>query len=88
MPRAELETRAARGAEDRARTEAAIIDLRAMTVTRAEWQERNGSRDHQIEAIEREIGDLKQASAATYNVRDVILELRDRLDHLERPPHS
>lgn len=83
ITREELDARSARSAEDRARIEAALIDLRTTMVTRNEWMERNGSRDHQIESIEREISDLKAASAATYNVRDVILDLRERLDRLE-----
>jgi hypothetical protein len=84
ITRDELDWRAARGTEDRARTEAAIGELRTLSVTRAEWMERNASRDHQIDDLQREISELKAQQAGTYGARDLLLDLRERLDRLER----
>lgn len=64
ISREEMDWRAARGTEDRTRTDAAIADLRAGTVTRNEWMERNQSRDHDIENIQeaqtREVANLQR----------------------------
>lgn len=38
----------------------------------------------EIENLQREITDLQQASAATYNIRDALLEQRQRISDLER----
>jgi hypothetical protein len=84
VTRAELDLHAARGAEDRLRTEAAINELRTITVARNEWMERNQSRDHEIASIQRQIDDIKAAQSGIYGARDVLLDLRERLDRLER----
>lgn len=84
VTRDELDWRAARGAEERARTDAAIADLRASDVTRAEWQERNRARDGEIAELSRRIDEVRQQMGSVYGTRDVLLDLRERLDRLER----
>lgn len=84
VTRDELDWRAARGAEDRTRTEAAIADLRASDVSRAEWMERNRARDSEITELSRRIDEVRQQMGSVYGTRDVLLDLRERLDRLER----
>ncbi|WP_244489912.1 hypothetical protein [Rhizobium sp. Leaf391] len=80
----ELDTRTARGVEDRTRTEAAIRDIRDNLVPRAE-HERVWQNDTATDAnLQRQIEELKQAAGSVYGQRDIILDLRERLDRIER----
>jgi hypothetical protein len=97
VTREELDWRSARTAEDRARTEGAISDLRSTMLPRNEWMERNASRDHDIENIrtaqmrdvenlQRQI-DLQRSDFQTFsnslgNGRDVIEGLKEEIDRL------
>lgn len=94
VPREELDWRSDRAREDRARTEANITDIRDKTVPRNEWMERNLSRDHDIDNLrgavmrettnlQRQVDEVKQVQGNIYNARDVILDMRGRLDRLE-----
>lgn len=80
----EMEWRTARGQEDRQRTEAAIKDIREGLVPRAEhervWQNYTNKDDD----LQRQVDELKQAQGNVYSARDVILDLRQRLDRVER----
>jgi len=51
VSRQEMDWRSARGTEDRQRTDVSVANLREAMVYRNEWQERNLSRDHDIENI-------------------------------------
>jgi chromosome segregation ATPase len=97
ISRQEMDWRSARGAEDRIRTEGAIADLRAGSVTRNEWMERNASRDHDIanirSDIEREVanlqrqidqqrGDFQTFSNSLGNGRDVIQDMKEEIGRL------
>jgi chromosome segregation ATPase len=84
VTREELDWRSQRGAEDRARTETAIKELREGDVSRAEWMERNRARDSEIGELSRRIDEVRQAMGSVYGTRDVLLDLRERLDRLER----
>lgn len=97
VTRQEMDWRAARGQEDRVRTDAAIADLRAMSVTRNEWMERNQSRDHDItnlqasivretNSLQRQI-DLQRSDHQTFansmgNGRDFITDMKQELSRL------
>jgi hypothetical protein len=80
----ELEWRTARGQEDRARMEANVADIRAGLVPRAEheWVWQNYTNKDQD--LQRQVDELKQAQGSVYGARDVILDLRQRLDRVER----
>lgn len=79
-----LDTRTARGVEDRTRTEAAIRDIRDNLVPRAEhervWQNYTATDAN----LQRQIEELKQAAGSVYGQRDIILDRRERLDRVER----
>lgn len=80
----EMEWRTARGAEDRSRIELSIKDIRDGLVPRAEhervWQNYTASDQN----LQRQVDELKQAQGSVYGARDVILDLRERLDRVER----
>lgn len=84
VTKSEMEWRTARGVEDRQRMEAAIKDVRDAQVPREElarvWQ----SDDQQKAALQKQIDELKQAQANTYSARDLLLDMRERQDRLER----
>lgn len=80
----EMEWRTQRGAEDRKRSDDALVDLRSNTVSRNEWSERNHARDGEISELGRRIDEIRQEVGSQYNTRDVILDLRERLDRMER----
>jgi hypothetical protein len=84
ITREEMDWRQARGTEDRARTDTAILDLRAAQVPRAEL-ERVWSADAQEKAsLQKQIDELKGNQSNTYSARDLLLDLRERLDRVER----
>lgn len=80
----DMEWRTARGSEDRERTEAAIADLRGSLVPRKELERVWVSEDQQRAQMQKQIDELKANSAATYGARDALLDMRERLDRLER----
>jgi hypothetical protein len=80
----ELEWRSARSAEDRARLEGGISDLRSAQVPRAELERVWQSFDQRFSDHQRQLDDVKQAQGSVYGQRDIILDLRERLDRVER----
>jgi len=97
VTRQEMDWRSARTAEDRARTEGAILDIRTAMLPRNEWQERNLARDHDIDNIRRAMesdvtnlqrqidlqrGDFSSFSSSLGNGRDVIQNLQTEINRL------
>lgn len=80
----ELEWRTARGVEDRQRTESAVKDIRESLVPRAEHERVWQNYSNKDEDLQRQVDELKQAQGSVYGARDVILDLRQRLDRVER----
>lgn len=80
----EMEWRTQRGAEDRKRQDDALVDLRASSVTRNEWSERNHARDNEIAELSRRIDELRQEVGSVYGTRDVIVDLKRQLDTLRQ----
>lgn len=88
VTRQEMEWRQARGAEDRTRMEGSIKDIRDAQVPRAEL-ERVWTSQTNIDADQqRQLDELKQAQGSVYGARDVILDLRQRVDRMEREKTS
>lgn len=84
VSRQEMDWRAARGAEDRAGVLGAITDLRAGTVTRSEWTERNRADEQQASDFSRRLEELRQDFGAVYGTRDVIQDMKKELEDLRR----
>jgi hypothetical protein len=93
IPRKETERLSARGAEDRARTDAAIADLRDGTVTRNEWMERNHGRDTELanmgQRLDTAVADLgrridavAQTVGDTYGARDKFQDQQAEINYL------
>ncbi|WP_245423061.1 hypothetical protein [Neorhizobium huautlense] len=80
----ELEWRTARGAEDRQRSEAMIKELREEQVPRKELDRVFNSYDEQRSDIRRQLDEVKQAQGSVYGARDILLDLRERIDRMER----
>jgi hypothetical protein len=80
----ELEWRTARGAEDRQRSEAMIKELREEQVPRKELDRVFNSYDEQRADIQRQLDEVKQAQGSVYGARDILLDLRERIDRIER----
>lgn len=80
----EMEWRTARGAEDRQRADAAVNDLRAASVTRNEWSERNHARDGEIAELGRRIDELRQEVGSVYGTRDVIVDIKRDMNILRQ----
>ncbi|MER9356961.1 hypothetical protein NKI61_27350 [Mesorhizobium sp. M0514] len=98
ISRQEMDWRTARGAEDRARTDAAVIDLRSTLLPRNEWNEKNQSRDHDIANIretqaasnvnlQRQIdqlrGDFTGFASSLGNGRDSFADMKAEIRRLE-----
>ncbi|NSY17283.1 hypothetical protein [Neorhizobium sp. AL 9.2.2] len=80
----ELEWRTARGVEDRQRTEASVKEIRESLVPRAEHERVWQNYTNKDEDLQRQVDELKQSQGSVYGARDVILDLRQRLDRVER----
>jgi hypothetical protein len=80
----ELEWRTGRGQEDRARMDANVADIRAGLVPRAEHERVWQNYTNKDQDLQRQVDELKQAQGSVYGARDVILDLRERLDRVER----
>jgi hypothetical protein len=88
VTRQEMEYRQARGAEDRNRMEISIKDVREAQVPRAELERVWTSQANTDSDQQRQIDELKQAQTSVYGARDVILDLRQRVDRMEREKAS
>lgn len=80
----EMEWRTARGAEDRARTELAVADLRASQVPRKELERVWSAEDQQRMQMQKQIDEIKQGQASTYGARDILLDLKENQQRLDR----
>lgn len=80
----EMEWRTARSAEDRARTDAAVKEVREAQVPRAELERVWASQQNIDADQQRQLDEIKQTQGSVYGARDVILDLRQRLDRVER----
>lgn len=58
-------------------------DAQNLVVPRGEHQERWRAQDAAVAALQRQIDDLKTAFGGVYGARDVIIDLRERLDRIE-----
>ncbi len=80
----EMEWRTARGAEDRQRMEGSVKDVRDAQVPREELDRVWASYDQRFNDQQRQLDDLKTAQGSVYGQRDFMLDLRERLDRVER----
>ncbi|WP_370168609.1 hypothetical protein [Sinorhizobium fredii] len=80
----EMEWRSARGAEDRLRQESALKDIRDAQVPRAELDRVWQSYDQRFSDHQRQIDEVKQAQGSVYSQRDIILDLKENQQRLER----
>lgn len=80
----EMEWRTARGQEDRARMESSIASVREAQVPRAELERVWTSEDQQRAQMQKQIDELKESQSNTYSARDLLLDMRERQDRLER----
>lgn len=84
VTRQEMDWRQARAAEDRARMEGSANDIRGALVPRAELERVWQGFDQRFADHQRQLDDVKQAQGSVYGARDVLLDLRDRVDRMER----
>jgi len=84
VTRQEMDQRTERGVEDRARTDMAVKDLRDAQVPREELVRVWDNYDQRFTDQQRQIDEVKTAQGSVYGQRDVILDLRERLDRVER----
>ena len=84
VTQSEIKWRTDRGLEDRARSDTAIKDLRDALVPRQELERVWQSEDQQCAQMQKQIDELKQGQANTYSARDLLLDMRERQDRLER----
>lgn len=80
----EMEWRTARGQEDRARSETAINDLRNSQVPRLELDRVFMGYDQRFGDVQRQVDELKQAQGGIYGARDIIMDLKENQQRLER----
>lgn len=84
VTRQEMDWRQARGQEDRARLELSVKDVRDAQVPRAELERVWTSEDQYRAQMQKQIDELKQSQSNTYSARDLLLDMRERLDRVER----
>lgn len=80
----EMQWRTARGAEDRALTQGAISDIRKDQVPRGELERVWANYDQRFIDQQRQLDVLSTNYNNTYNPRDAIQDMRERIDRLER----
>ncbi len=80
----EMEWRTARGTEDRARSDAMLKEIRSAQVPREELDRVWASYDQRFIDQQRQLDDVKQAQGSVYGQRDILLDLRERIDRMER----
>lgn len=84
VSRQDYDARFARVDADLTALEARAREAQGAVVPRGEHQERWRSQDAAIAALQRQLDELKAAFGGIYGARDVIIELRERLDRIER----
>ena len=80
----ETEWRMARGQEDRARSETAISDIRSSQVPRPELDRVFMGYDQRFGDVQRQVDELKQAQGGIYGARDIIMDLNENQQRIER----
>jgi len=88
VTRQEMDWRQQRSQEDRLRTEGAIVDMRANLIPRAEHERVWQNYDQRFADQQRQIDEVKQAQNSVYGARDVLMDMRERLDRLEQQRRS
>lgn len=98
VTREETDVARGRAAEDRAQIDVMFNTINSTMVSRAEWQERNGSRDHEITNLMTAMGsmrtdlqrqldqlriDVQTLSNSLGNGRDTIQNMRDQIDKMQ-----
>lgn len=78
----EMEWRTARGAEDRARMENGLKEVRDAQVPRAELDRVFSGFAQQFADQQRQLDDMKQTQAGVYGPRDAIFDLKKELERL------
>lgn len=78
-----LETGEGRG-RPKPHGEGSIKDVRDAQVPRAELERVWSAYDQRLADHQRQLDESKQAAGSVYGARDVILDLRERLDRVER----
>lgn len=84
VSRQEMDWRASRGAEDRARMEATVSDIRSSQVPRAELERVWQGYDQRFADHQRQLDDTNTRYGNTYTLGDYIKRLTDRIDMLEK----
>ena len=79
-----MEWRQARSAENRQRLEASTSSVREAQAPRAELERVWTSEDQRLAQMQKQIDELKQGQANTYSARDLLLDMRERQDQIER----
>jgi Asp-tRNA(Asn)/Glu-tRNA(Gln) amidotransferase A subunit family amidase len=92
LPRDEYEAARLMTRQDNANAAAAVAArisaIEAGQVSRGEHEQRWESEQRSFSDMQRQIDELKQAFGGIYGARDVIIELRERLDRIEREPQQ
>lgn len=76
VSRQEMDQRAARGLEDRTRTDAAVAFLRDSSVPRPEYDERWRGADQRFADLQRQLDALDNRYGETFSLRDSYAEMR------------
>lgn len=84
VPRQEMDWRQARSQEDRLRMETNIATVRGDQVPRAELDRVWQNYDQRLIDHQRQLDEVKQAQNSVYGARDVLMDMRERLDRLEQ----
>lgn len=84
ITRQEMEWRQARSQEDRLRLEGSVSDIRSNLVPRAELDRVFDSFADQFRDKQRQLDEIKASQAGIYGARDAMMDMRQRLDRLER----
>lgn len=82
--REELDYRAERSAEDRMRMQASIEAIEASVVPRGEHEEKWRGNTAALAAIQNQIDVMRAQAGDTYTLRDAVMDMRERLDRIER----
>ena len=82
--RQDIDARFARLDGELSALERRMREAESAAVSRGEHQERWRAHDVALAALQRQLDDVKTALGGIYGARDVIIELRERLDRLER----
>lgn len=84
VTRQEMDWRQARSAEDRSRMEGNIVDIRDGLVPRREHERVWANFDQRFLDQQRQLDEVKAQQNSVYGARDVLIDLRERLDRLEQ----